>query len=329
LAEIKVLFIFLGGVEVVEKLDYDLMNIREKMRQRQKNLNRLEQLRSSIQTHASRLYDLEYKMNLEKADVEELEGLSLTSLIAALLRNKEDKLKKEKDEYILARLRYEECLALIETLKSEKSSLESELSLLGNLDAAYECILNRKEQLILKSNNNYKLKLIELTEELSEARSDYKEVEEAINAGNQVVLDINKLLKNLNSANSWGTWDMLGGGFIATSIKHDYINLAKEDAYNLNNRMAAFKRELSDIDFDSNIEIDISSFEVFGDYFFDGFFIDWIVQNKIEDSYGSARKLLEKVGVAMEGLESSLKYKEQIISKLDYKRRRLIEQELR
>lgn len=313
---------------MVQKLDYDLMNLKEKMRQRQKNLNRLEQLRSSIQIHASRLNDLEYKMNIEKADVEELEGLSLTSLIAALLRNKEDKLRKEKDEYILAKLRYEECLALLETLKSEKSYLESELSLLGNLDAAYEDILNQKEKLILRSNNQNRLKLIELSEELSEAKSDYKEVEEAINAGNQVVLEINKLLKNLNSANSWGTWDMLGGGFIATSIKHDYINSAKEDAYNLNNHMAAFKRELSDIDFDSNIEIDISGFEVFGDYFFDGFFIDWIVQNKIEDSYGSARKLFEKVEVAMEGLEGSLKYKEQIISELEDKKRILLEQEL-
>jgi hypothetical protein len=314
------------GISMFEMLNHDLVEIREKIRRKEKLISRLQRVKDSIQKHTSNLYEFEYKMNQEKADVEELEGLSVSSLIAALLRNKEDKQKKEKEEYILAKLKYDECLSLIEALRLEKTSLEIELSGFENLYELYESVLRRKEELIMGTNNRSKLKLIELAEEISELQADKRELKEAVFSGKQVSEELIKLLENFDIADSWGTWDILGGGLIATSIKHDYINSAKENSYALNKLMETFKGELLDISIESDIKIDISGFEVFMDYFFDGFFIDWMVKNKIEDSYGNARKLSEKIEDILRGLETS---KEIICQRIDWlqgKRREIIEQ---
>ena len=42
-------------------------------------------------------------------------------------------------------------------------------------------------------------------------------------------------LKNLNSAEGWGTWDLLGGGLISDLAKHSHIDDAKNDVANAQN----------------------------------------------------------------------------------------------
>ena len=45
----------------------------------------------------------------------------------------------------------------------------------------------------------------------------------------------------------------------------------------------------------TDIDINISSFDTFADYFFDGFIFDWIVQSKINDSLDRVINLDRKV----------------------------------
>ncbi|WP_077368186.1 hypothetical protein [Anaerosalibacter sp. Marseille-P3206] len=45
----------------------------------------------------------------------------------------------------------------------------------------------------------------------------------------------------------------------------------------------------------TDIDINISSFDTFADYFFDGLIFDWIVQSKINDSLNRVINLDRKV----------------------------------
>ncbi len=56
-----------------------------------------------------------------------------------------------------------------------------------------------------------------------------KETQEAVNAGNQALRSLYAAREKLGSARNWGIYDMFGGGFISTMIKHSKM----EDASGL------------------------------------------------------------------------------------------------
>lgn len=88
----------------------------------------------------------------------------------------------------------------------------------------------------------------------------------------------------LNSARSWGIVDMIGGGFLSTLVKqskmskaNDCINKAKRD-------LESFSNELRNSYPLQGLNIDTNDFISFADYFFDSFFVDWLIQDRIVES---------------------------------------------
>ena len=101
-----------------------------------------------------------------------------------------------------------------------------------------------------------------------------KEKREAIEAGHRALNSLSAAKENLNSAKNWGLVDMLGGGFFSTMLKHSKMDQAKYDLRN-------FSRELNDVNIACDLHIDTGDFLSFADYFFDGFVVDWMVQDRI------------------------------------------------
>lgn len=111
-----------------------------------------------------------------------------------------------------------------------------------------------------------------------------QEIKEAIGAGERALQSLRAAQDKLNSARSWGIFDMLGGGFITDMIKHSKLNDAASYMENAKADLRIFQRELRDVDVPANIEIEISGFLSFADFFFDGFVADYLVQSKIADA---------------------------------------------
>ena len=101
-----------------------------------------------------------------------------------------------------------------------------------------------------------------------------KEKREAIEAGRRALNSLSAAKENLNSAKNWGLVDMFGGGFFSTMLKHSKMDQAKYDLRN-------FSRELNDVNMACDLHIDTGAFLSFADYFFDGFVVDWMVQDRI------------------------------------------------
>ena len=104
-----------------------------------------------------------------------------------------------------------------------------------------------------------------------------KEKREAIEAGRRALNSLQAAKENLNSAKNWGMVDMFGGGFFTTMLKHSKMDQAKYDLRN-------FSRELNDVNMACNLNIDTGDFLSFADYFFDGFVVDWVVQDRINNA---------------------------------------------
>lgn len=288
-----------------ESLNKELRNAKEKLHRKQKLEGLITYTSEALQKELNRKSEIEDILKDEDKDVKKLESLSITSIFYYILGSKEKQLEKERQELLAARLKYEECAKSVLDLEKELASYKVSLNDLIGVDEEYETALKRKEEFILGLENSNSQRLRRLMDKLSGLGSEKKEVQEAISAGDRVQTKLGKVIECLESAEGWGTWDMLGGGLIATSVKHSSIDEARRYAHGAKIALMRFENELSDVNIKVDIDINISSFETFIDYFFDNLISDWVVQSKINESLDNVNDVRSRV----EGIMNSLKEK--------------------
>ncbi len=143
-----------------------------------------------------------------------------------------------------------------------------------------------------------------------------KEVEEALGAGKIVNESLSRLIDKLNSARNWGIWDILGGKLISNIGKHSAIGAANKIADEVKNNLKKFKKELSDVNSFADLEISLSGFTSFADFFFDGIFVDFFVQSKINDARKNTQDLIESVDKIIQRLQSDLNHINKLLREL-------------
>ena len=119
-----------------------------------------------------------------------------------------------------------------------------------------------------------------------------KEVREAIAAGERALSSLRLAQEKLDSARGWGFLDLFGGNLITGLIKHSRISDASRYVEDARRDLAAFQNELRDVR-DLDLDVRISDFLTFADFFWDGFIADILVQSKINDA---RRKITEAAG---------------------------------
>ncbi len=122
-----------------------------------------------------------------------------------------------------------------------------------------------------------------------------KEKREAIDAGRKAISSLETARDNLNSAKNWGLVDMFGGGFFTTMIKHSKIDQAKENMEQAKYDLRNFSIELRDVNMACDLNFDIGDFLTFADYFFDGFFVDWMVQDRISTAKRQVEEAIRRI----------------------------------
>lgn len=135
---------------MIESLDKRLTEVREKIRYKQKLEKDLLQIRESLAAEREKCANLEKQLLKEGRDVKKLEGLSLTGLFLTILGSKEAQLEKERQEYLAAKLRYDECRSEIDPLEEKERDTIKQLALLEGLEARYRELLDEKEAVIIR-----------------------------------------------------------------------------------------------------------------------------------------------------------------------------------
>lgn len=229
----------------------------------------------------------------EKKDVENLEGLSLTGMFYSLLGDKEDRLRKENQEYLAAKLKYESCIHSIKFIEADVLAYEQQLKKFPEIEKELNELLAEKEKLFAGKADS---KINELNNKIQGYENQLKELKEAVNAGENIIPHISQAEDLLNSAGNWGVFDMLGGGIIATAVKHSKVDDARSIIQHIQMMLHRFNNELADVKVLSvSAEINFSGFEKFADYFFDNLITDWMVQSKIKNSLNSVISLRNEI----------------------------------
>lgn len=122
-----------------------------------------------------------------------------------------------------------------------------------------------------------------------------KEKREAIAAGQRALNSLRAAQNELNSAKNWGLWDMFGGSFFSTMIKRSKMDAAKQNMEQAKYDLQIFSRELRDVSVSCNLEMETGDFLSFADWFFDGFIVDWMVQERINKARSQVAEAIWQV----------------------------------
>lgn len=136
--------------------------------------------------------------------------------------------------------------------------------------------------------------------------SNIMEIREAIAAGERALSSLYVAQDKLKGARGWGIFDMFGGGFITDMIKHSKMQEASKSMEEAKYFMQRFQKELSDVNGNFNLQLNVGGFLSFADFFFDGFLADYLVQSKIADARRQVDDAIIKVSRILEDLKRCL-----------------------
>lgn len=310
---------------MLNELNERLAIAKANLRQRDKLDSMLRSAQNSLTTARSKQSKLKDVLAKEQADVDALEGLSVTGLFYAMLGSKEQRLERERQELVAAKLKYDQVGDTVEDLSGDVKRLKDALSALGNAESDYEQVLDEKAKYLAANENDTAKNLVELTQQIADLTADQKELGEATSAGQSALRSVEEIQDTLASAANWGALDMFGGGMLTTMAKHSAMDAAKNQARVAQRQLLQFEEELADADERLQVSLEIDGFSMFADYFFDGLIADWIVQSKIQNAKAECSETILRVKTAIRQCNSRLDSVCSEIETLTERKKELIE----
>ena len=182
------------------------------------------------------------------------------------------------------------------------------ISILKNSEEKYQLLLREKEEFLLSLEDESSKNLQGVIDDINAAALHIQEIEEVLQEAEPALHYLNETFNQLQSAESWGTFDMIGGGLLVTSIKHGKIDEARLGISKAQFYLDNLSRELRDVVLPTqlNESIDIGDFDSFGDYIFDGLIFDFIVQEKISKSKSHVQRVYLQVSTIEHMLKNQL-----------------------
>lgn len=284
--------------------DNDLIQLQQKVALKKQLEAKLSDLQNQRRVFDKKVIELCVEHRSEQEDVEKLEGRSLANYFYQLFGKLDEKLDEERREASAAKVKLDAAQRELAVVDHEIQEIQAELQGLYGCEQAYAAALEAKRNAVKTSGTPVTAQILELEEKIMFLESQKKEIREAIAAGNGAMGTADSVLSELEDADDWNTWDMLGGGGIITHMaKHSHLDDAQEKVEQLQGKLRRFKTELADINIHADIQVSIDGFLRFADYFFDGLFADWAVGDKISESQSSVKKVKSQIRSALSKLE--------------------------
>lgn len=312
---------------MLDQIDEKLTQAKTRLRRKRKLESMLGEVRRILLDKRAKLSHFKNTLDDEQADVDRLEGFSLTGMFYSVLGTKDDRLEQERQELLAAKLKHDEAVETVEHAEDAVARLQTDLSALHDADEEYHRLIAEKERLLRQAGDQRMDTLLNLSEQAADLQAERTELEEAVQAGDVALLALERVRDELRSAQNWGTWDMLGGGMLSTMAKHSHIDNARAGAHRAQQLLHQFSEELADADQRLHLSLDdIGGFSTFADYFFDGLIADWVVQSKIDNASSACAGAIQQVSAAISFCRRRMADVEQQIEQVGEQRRQFIEQ---
>lgn len=295
----------------MEYLNEQLRLLQQKVARKKQLEGRVESLRSQRGGLFGKVNELERKAIAEEADVSRLEGRSLAAFFYNVVGRMDEKLDQERREAYAARVKYDAAARELQAVEKDLEECTNELHSLGLCEDHYRLCLEEKAAAIKASGSSNGLEILRLETCLQVLDCQLKELKEAVDAGQTALFITNNVLSCLDSAESWGTWDLFGGGLLSDIAKHDELDNAQALVEQLQVQLRRFRTELTDVKIDADLQISVDGFTRFADFFFDGLFADWAVMDKITQAQNQVKGTRSQIESVLRKLDGMIRLAEE------------------
>jgi hypothetical protein len=265
----------------------------------------------------------------EEKDVERLEHLSLTRVLASLRGSRDDTLAREKAEAEAARYKIAQAQQRLDSARAEVASLEDRLAQLAGAPQAYADAQAAKEQYLTHSADPRGARLLALANERGRLMAEINELYRARDDAEAAVHALADVQDRLGTAGSWSTFDTyFDHGMIANAIKHDRIDQAAQAADVADRRLAALRNDLAELGgYEPTApRLEISGGFKFADIFFNNIFTDLAVGRQIRDAQDNVDRSVQQVQALQDRLKDQIGSVTERLSAMDGQREQLLSQ---
>lgn len=258
-------------------------------------------------------------LDREEADVERLKNMGFSRFLAGVTGNYYDRLDKEEQEAVEAAIAYQQAIDRVDDVRYQIDQLKQEEEECKASELEYKRRFAERQREAAQQPGKTAETLRLLQEQLEISRRNQREIEEAQAAGITALEALQSIAGSLNSAAGWGIFDMVGGGIISTMIKHSHIDEAKRQVARAESELRRFQTELLDIRITGPAQIQINGFSKFADFFFDGFFMDFFMQAKINKARENVDNVIAQVETVLAQLDSMMQLERNAQSQMQTK----------
>lgn len=281
----------------------DLFALQQKVAQKPLLESKLYELHTQRRQYDNQVISLRVASRKEQEDVEKLEGRSLANYFYQVIGKLDDKLDQERKEAYAAKVKLDAAERELAGIESDIKEIQEQITDVLVAEARYKDALELKRRQLKDSGTHVADQILSMEERIAALQAQKQEIREAISAGYSARSTADRILSELEDADGWNTWDILGGGGIITHMaKHSHLDEAQDLVQELQSQLRRFKTELADIQISANMQVNIDGFLRFADYFFDGLFADWAVGDKISQSLSSVSNTKSEINRMLDKL---------------------------
>ena len=266
--------------------------------------SQLKTSQQDLEQQYATLEKMDNELNDELKDISKLEGLSTRAIFHKILGNKEQKLEKERQEYLELTLKVEEVQKNIDLLEYEVNLLEAKMGDKSKLEQELVQLKSDRENEIIQSNPVLRQRMLALSHELESHYQHKKELEEAAEVGKICINLLNQVINQLQKVRSWGVPPSNRRGQMQRMIRRDAIDRARNLSYQVRHHLNLFRQELSHIGLQLSGNIDERQFSDFTGFFFNNIITDWIMQQKLTQAMQSINVTRGEVSRLVNHIES-------------------------
>lgn len=295
----------------------DLFALQQKVAKKPLLESKLYELHTQRRQYDNQVISLRVAFRKEQEDVEKLEGRSLANYFYQVIGKLDDKLDQERKEAYAARVKLDAAERELAGIESDIKEIQEQITDVLVAEARYKDALELKRRQLKDSGTQVADQILSMEERIAALQAQKQEIKEAISAGYSARSTADRILSELEDADGWNTWDILGGGGIITHMaKHSHLDEAQDLVQELQSQLRRFKTELADIQISANMQVNIDGFLRFADYFFDGLFADWAVGDKISQSMNSVSSTKSQISRTLDKLNEMEKAADRGIASL-------------
>ncbi|GID90662.1 hypothetical protein ACFQFC_35955 [Amorphoplanes digitatis] len=182
----------------------------------------------------------------ELRDVERLESVSLSRVLAALRGAYAEEMSREQAEADAARYRVAEGESRLAAIQAEREAVEARLTALADVPARFAAAIDDKERHLLGNGGPQVARLLALAEERGRAEAELRELHEAGMAADAALGALGELRRQLGLASSRQTTDNLLGGALSVA-RPSWLDGVGWAASNADRCLAMLHIELTDV----------------------------------------------------------------------------------